>query len=174
MIEEIILVDSHDREIGFDEKLSVHVNGRLHRAFSVFIFRNNLKQMLLQKRAATKYHSSGMWTNACCSHPRKDESLDDAVSRRLNEELGILCSVNEMFQFHYRAEFDNKLIENEIDHVFFAEYDGLFDINEEEIESIRWISLDNLQTEIEQFPERFTPWFLIAWDKIRFLLKTNV
>lgn len=166
MEENIILVDENDLEIGWDEKLKVHREGQLHRAFSVFIFNHAHTKMLLQKRSERKYHSSRLWTNACCSHPRKGEELSAAVRRRMYEELGITCVVEELFQFCYREEFDNNLIEHEVDHVFVAEYEGVFFPDFEEVEKIKWVGLDELCCEIAYTPERFTSWFLIACPKV--------
>ena len=117
MQEQVILVDQQDREIGVAEKLEAHRKGKLHRAFSVFLF-NAKDEMLLQQRAAEKYHSGGLWTNTCCSHPRPGEPTEAAARRRLREEMGISCNLNKAFDFIYRAEFDNGLIEHELDHVF--------------------------------------------------------
>ncbi len=162
--EDIITVDDMDRETGHMEKLEVHKRGILHRAFSVMIF-NHEGEVLLQKRAKEKYHSPGLWSNACCSHQRVGETLAEAVSRGLLEELGIICHCREVFQFQYRVEFDNSLIEHEIDHVFFDQYDGKVLPNKEEVEEIQWIELDKLSEDMKEHPERYTYWFRIMMEQ---------
>ncbi|MEK7619489.1 MAG: isopentenyl-diphosphate Delta-isomerase, partial [Patescibacteria group bacterium] len=123
MQENCILVDETDHEIGTEEKMATHERGLLHRAFSVFVF-NASGELLLQQRAFEKYHSAGLWTNTCCSHPRPGEETLAAAYRRLQEEMGFDCPLNEMFTFRYLAPFPNGLTENEVDHVFFGMYDG--------------------------------------------------
>jgi isopentenyl-diphosphate delta-isomerase len=165
MSEMIILVDENDREIGVDEKLKVHKEGKLHRAFSIFIF-NSKGQMLLQKRARDKYHSAGLWSNACCSHPRAGESLEQAVHRRLKEEMGFDCGLEKVFHFTYKAEVGNGLIEHEVDHVFIGIYDGEVYPNPEEAEEFKWVDIDTLRKELKENPDKFTPWFRICVDKV--------
>jgi len=166
MHDEVILVDSQDREIGSCEKLKAHKEGFLHRAFSIFIF-NSKNEMLLHQRALGKYHSAGLWTNACCSHPRPGESLQNATARRLQEELGISCPVTPIGTFIYRAKVEPDLIEHEFDHLFSGNYDGPLDrLNPEEVANVRWIALPDLLQETKQHPERFTAWFLLALPKI--------
>lgn len=160
MSEYILTVDDQDRETGYMEKMEVHKKGVLHRAFSVMIF-NDKGETLLQKRAKCKYHSPGLWSNSCCSHQRKGGSLAEAVIRRIKEELGITCDCKEVFQFKYLAEFDNGLIEHELDHVFIGHYNGNVIPNEEEVEEIRWVPLDKLNKEMIEHPEQFTYWFKI-------------
>lgn len=160
MAEYILTVDEQDRETGFMEKMEVHEKGILHRAFSLMIF-NDKGEVLLQKRAKEKYHSPGLWTNSCCSHQRQGETLEEAVARRTKEELGITCDFKEVFKFKYRAEFDNSLTEHEIDHVFIGHYNGNIFPNQEEVEEIRWISLDKLNKEMTDHPDNFTYWFKI-------------
>lgn len=160
MSEHILTVDEQDIETGYMEKMEVHKKGVLHRAFSVMIF-NDKGEMLLQKRAKRKYHSPGLWSNSCCSHQRKGETLAEAVTRRIREELGISCDCKEVFQFKYMAEFDNGLIEHELDHVFIGQYNGIVFPNEEEVEEIRWVSYDRLRKEMREHPEYFTYWFQI-------------
>lgn len=160
MAEFILTVDGQDREAGYMEKMEVHKKGVLHRAFSVMIF-NHMGNVLLQKRAKKKYHSPGLWTNSCCSHQRAGETLAEAVSRRIREELGITCDCQEAFQFKYRVEFDNGLVEHEIDHVFIGHYDGKVYPNEDEVEEICWIPLDKLRVAIDEHPEAFTYWLKI-------------
>ncbi len=164
-MEHVILVNNQDDSIGTMEKMEAHEKGVLHRAFSVFLF-NEKGEMLLQQRAKSKYHSGGLWTNTCCSHPRPEESTLNAASRRLIEEMGIKAEVHEIFQFIYRAELDQGLIEHELDHVFFGHFDGEFEINKEEVESARYISKEELILEVDQTPENFTEWFKIALPEV--------
>jgi isopentenyl-diphosphate delta-isomerase len=164
-MEYVILVDEQDKAIGKMEKHQAHVEGVLHRAFSIFIF-NSEKELLLQKRASSKYHCGGLWTNACCSHPRENENTQDAANRRLEEEMGMQCSLTPIFTFVYKAGFENGLTEHEFDHVFFGESNQTPKINTEEVEAYRYISMDDLQQEIKEFPEKFTPWFIIALDRV--------
>ena len=164
-MEFVVLVDEQDNPIGKMEKQQAHIEGLLHRAFSIFIF-NSEKKLLLQKRASSKYHCGGLWTNSCCSHPRENENIQDAANRRLAEEMGMQCSLKPIFTFMYRAEFDNGLIEHEFDHVFFGESDQNPKINPEEVETYRYIAMENLQQEVKEFPQNFTPWFIIALDRV--------
>lgn len=163
-MDELILVNAEDEEIGYGEKAYVHEKGLLHRAFSVFIVNDG--KMLIQKRNRNKYHSGGLWTNACCSHPRKGESLKEAVHRRLEEELGIDCDVEELFDFMYRTVFAENLYEYEFDHVFLADYSGSIKLNREEASEIKWIDLQELKEDIVRRPEKYTSWFLIAVNKV--------
>lgn len=162
---QVILVDSHDRATGSMEKMEAHEKGLLHRAFSVFIF-NSHGEMLLQQRALEKYHSGGLWTNACCSHPAPGEETDAAARRRIKEELGLELSVEKIFDFTYRAEFGNGLTEYEFDHVFTANYEGPVLFNKEEVMDIRYISMEALKASIEKEPEIYTAWFLIAFPRV--------
>ena len=164
-MEFVVLVDEQDNPIGKMEKQQAHIEGLLHRAFSIFIF-NSEKKLLLQKRASSKYHCGGLWTNSCCSHPRENENIQDAANRRLAEEMGMQCSLKPIFTFMYRAEFDNGLIEHELDHVFFGESDQNPKINPEEVETYRYIAMEDLQQEVKEFPKNFTPWFIIALDRV--------
>jgi isopentenyl-diphosphate delta-isomerase len=164
-MEYVVLVDEQDNAIGTMEKQQAHVEGLLHRAFSIFIF-NSEKKLLLQKRASSKYHCGGLWTNSCCSHPRENENIQDAANRRLAEEMGMQCSLKPIFTFMYKAEFDNGLTEHEFDHVFFGESNQTPKINTEEVDDYRYISMDALQQEVKEFPENFTPWFIIALDRV--------
>lgn len=156
----LILVDSKDQEIGYLPKMEVHEKGLLHRAFSILIFNKN-GEMLLQQRAKVKYHSPGLWTNACCSHPKKDEVMLDNALARLQMEMGFQCDLHFAYKFEYRAEFENKLIEHELDHVFIGEYNEDPKPNKDEVEAFRWLSLQDLRKEINSNPEQFTPWFKI-------------
>ena len=132
MTHEVILVDEQDQEIGVMEKMEAHRQGLLHRAFSVFIF-NEKGEMLLQQRSLDKYHSGGLWTNACCSHPRPGEDIQRAAQRRLHEELGFVTSIEEIFDFIYKSPFDNGLTEHEFDHVFIGVYDDVIEPNQKEV-----------------------------------------
>ena len=164
--DKLIWVDLFDNEIGSGEKLETHVKNQLHRAFSVFIVHNG--KMLIQKRALEKYHSGGLWANSCCSHPRWGESLEDAVQKRLDEELGIpqgSCQPKELFSFNYFSQYDG-LSEYEIDHVFVADYCGEMNADPDEIMELRWISLEDLKKELESAPQTFSTWFLIAAPRV--------
>lgn len=158
MLEEVILVDAHDTCIGTMEKMEAHEKGLLHRAFSILLV-NEKGEMLLQQRALEKYHSPGLWTNACCSHPRPNESNLEAADRRLQEELGMTVSLNELFQFTYRAELEYGLIEHEIDHVFWGITNEDPTINLTEVMSYKWISLLELKQDMNAHPEKYTAWF---------------
>ena len=172
MEEHVILVDELDNEIGTMPKLEAHQKNQLHRAFSVFIW-NSKNEMLLQKRASSKYHSPNLWTNACCSHPRQNESTIDAAHRRLQEEIGITTKLTHSFQFIYQIAFENNLFENELDHVFIGKYDATPALNLDEVSEYRWVRMEDLQKEIEQAPSTFTYWFKYIIDnypsKILFL-----
>jgi isopentenyl-diphosphate delta-isomerase len=159
-MEMVILVNENDEETGLMEKLQAHQLGLLHRAVSVFIF-NSKDQMLIHKRAAGKYHSAGLWTNATCSHPRKGESTKSAAERRLKEEMGINCSLEKKFTFIYKAVLNNNLTEHELDHVYSGYFEGTPILNPEEVESFKWITLEELKKETTQHPEKFTEWFKI-------------
>ncbi len=163
MEEHVILVDELDNEIGTMPKLEAHQKNQLHRAFSVFIW-NSKNEMLLQKRASGKYHSPNLWTNACCSHPRQNESTIDAAHRRLQEEIGITTKLTHSFQFIYQIAFENNLFENELDHVFIGKYDATPALNLDEVSEYRWVRMEDLQKEIEQAPSTFTYWFKYIID----------
>jgi len=160
-IEQVILVDEHDNEIGSMEKIEAHEKALLHRAFSIFVF-NDSGQMMIQQRALSKYHSPGLWTNTCCSHPRPGESLDDATSRRIIEEMGFSCDMREVFSFIYNAPFDHGLTEHELDHVFMGIYNDSPEINPEEVADWKWIEVDELLSDVQLNPQDFTVWFKIA------------
>lgn len=165
-MEFVVLVDEQDNAIGTMEKQQAHVEGVLHRAFSIFIF-NSEKKLLLQKRASSKYHCGGLWTNTCCSHPRENETVLDAANRRLEEEMGMSCNLQSIFSFVYKAEFENGLTEHEFDHVFFGESNQTPTLNLEEVEDFRYVGMEELQIEINENPAHFTPWFLIALDRVK-------
>jgi isopentenyl-diphosphate delta-isomerase len=162
---EVVLVDASDCELGVMEKMEAHVKGVLHRAFSVFIY-NSEGHMLLQQRADDKYHSAGLWTNACCSHPFPGEDLLTAANRRLSEEMGMTADLRASFSFIYKAELGNGLTEHEYDHVFVGNTDQLPAINPAEVKSYRWASEEQIQHEINTTPENFTAWFLIAFPML--------
>ena len=172
--DKLIWVDLFDHEIGYGEKLGTHVNNQLHRAFSVFIVYDG--KMLIQKRALEKYHSGGLWANACCSHPRWGESLADAVQKRMEEELGIpqgRCQPRELFSFNYFSQYDG-LSESEIDHVFLTDYNGTMNVDSDEIMELRWVSLEDLKTEMENAPKTFSTWFLIAAPRVMEYVKNGM
>ncbi|MYE91072.1 isopentenyl-diphosphate Delta-isomerase, partial [Candidatus Poribacteria bacterium] len=158
MQEHVILVDSMGREIGTEEKLKAHREGKLHRAFSIFIF-NTRGELLLQKRSATKYHSGGLWTNTCCSHPRLGESHYCAARRRLNEEMGFDCELTELFSFIYHAELENHLFEHELDSVFVGRYNGQPVPNPAEVDDWQWRDTEKLKRDVGNNPEHYTYWF---------------
>ena len=164
-MQQVILVNESDQQIGIEEKLKAHQLGLLHRAFSIFIF-NKKKELLLQQRARTKYHSPLLWTNTCCSHPMPGESTAQAAHRRLHEELGFDCNLKESFTFLYKTEFDNGLIEHEFDHVFIGYYDQQIVPNKQEIESVKWISLENLKDDIQKNQEKYSYWLRQCFSKL--------
>jgi isopentenyl-diphosphate Delta-isomerase len=160
MQKEILIptVDVDDNIIGNGEKLSVHLSGQLHRAFSILIY-NEKGQMLIHQRAMGKYHSEGLWTNACCGHPNVGESMETAVKRRLQEEMGIVCTLEFDFKFQYRAVFENGLIENEIDHVYRGVINSSFEVNPEEVMAYKWANTEEIKADMEGFPKKYTVWF---------------
>lgn len=161
----LILVDENDVETGHSDKDTVHKKGYLHRAFSVFIF-NSMGFLMLQRRAMGKYHSPGLWSNTCCSHPRKGEKTSAACSRRVMEEMGIQCNLNFAFSFTYRAEFENGLIEHEFDHVYFGFTDKIAKPNAQEVMDWKYISIKELQKNILTNPEDYTEWLKICFAKV--------
>ena len=165
MGDQIVLVDKDDREVGKAEKMAVHKKGLLHRAFSVLVF-NSKGELLLQQRAKEKYHCGGLWTNTCCSHPRKGETVSQAAHRRLLEEMGVDCELEEIFSFSYRVDFPNGLTENEFDHVLMGKSDDQPKPDPKEVEQWRWVSLRALRTEIRKNPEIYTYWFKILIEKL--------
>lgn len=175
MEEKVILVNDQDQPTGLCEKMEAHKKGLLHRAFSIFIF-NSKNQMLIHKRAKGKYHSGGLWTNACCSHPREHETIQKAAHRRLREEFGFDCELQEVFSFTYKAVLDKGLQEHEFDHVLLGRFEGPIDApNPDEIEEYRWIDIKALIQETEIMPEKYTIWFLIALktEKMQQILATS-
>lgn len=165
MLRDIILVDDNDQEIGTGEKMAVHIQGLRHRAFSVFVF-NSQGELLLQKRAAAKYHGGGLWTNTCCSHPRPGEDTLSAAARRLFEEMGFSCSLREVMELSYSFTMPNGLIENEYDHVFFGEFSGEPTLNPTEAEDWAWVKIDKILVDIKKNPEKYTPWFCLIVEEI--------
>ena len=158
--EMLILVDENDNELGLMEKMEAHQKGLLHRAFSVFLL-NDSNQLLLQKRALDKYHSPGLWTNTCCSHPRKNEKVIDAGHRRLFEEMGIKSELKPFTSFVYKAEFDNSLTEHELDHVYLGKSDDLPELNPEEAMEYKFVNPDRLIEDMKENPSNYTVWFRI-------------
>jgi isopentenyl-diphosphate delta-isomerase len=157
-MEMVILVDEHDLATGTMEKMEAHRKGELHRAFSVLIF-NTKGEMLLQKRAKNKYHSGGLWTNACCSHPLPGENIEAAARRRLQEEMGIDLLPEFSHKFIYKTKLDQDLIEHELDHVFIGTFNGVPEINKDEVEGWKFVSIDWLEKDMQQHPEAYTYWF---------------
>ena len=161
----LILVDENDNPIGKMEKTITHQQGILHRAFSVFIF-NTKGEMLLQQRALNKYHSGGLWTNTCCSHPRYGEELNDAANRRLFEEMGMSCKLEYAFNFIYKVNFENGLTEHEFDHVFIGISDTQPLISKDEVSNWKYVKPEDIISEMDSHPEYFTEWFKIAFTKV--------
>lgn len=164
-MENVILVDSLDRPIGMMEKMEAHRRGLLHRAISVVLF-NDRGQLLLQHRAEGKYHSGGLWTNTCCSHPRPGEAVQDAAMRRLGEEMGIACQLRPSFQFIYRAELDHGLTEYELDHVFVGTFNGNPEPNPAEAQGYRWAEPLDVQADMAENPGNYTEWFKILLPEL--------
>lgn len=171
-MEKVILVDEYDNEIGIEEKIKTHQAGLLHRAFSVFIVNKN-GDLLLQQRSLNKYHSAGLWTNTCCSHPRPNENVTNAAERRLQEEMGFTTKLKPIFQFIYNVAFENGLSEHEYDHVLLGEYNGEIRINEQEVADFKFVALDAIEDLIATTPEQFTTWFRIAFPRLKQWLQAN-
>jgi len=170
---EVILVNEHDVQTGTMEKMEVHQKALLHRAFSVFVF-NEKGEILLQQRAAKKYHSAGLWTNACCSHPRPGEETLTAAQTRLQEEMGFNTSLKKAFDFIYKAPFDNGLTEYEFDHVFVGTYNGTITPNAEEVSDYCFKPVEEIKNSIQSHPQKYTEWFKIAFPKMEaYLEKTS-
>lgn len=162
---EVILVDENDNEIGTGEKIKTHKEGKLHRAFSIFVF-NSKGQLLLQRRAKSKYHSGGLWTNTCCSHPIPDEPIEKTVHRRLKEEMGFDCELKEIFSFTYKVNFDNDLFEHEYDHVFVGKFNGKPNPNPEEVDEWKWVDVEELKKDIQENPDNYSYWLKASIDKV--------
>lgn len=163
--QDVILVSEKDEVLGTMEKMEAHKKGVLHRAFSVFIF-NNKGQMLLQQRASEKYHGGKLWSNTCCSHPYPGEDVEEAAQRRLKEEMGFTAPLKKVFEFLYKAEVENGLIEHEYDHVFAGVYQGSIVINKGEVADYCYEDMDDLKWAINEKPEKFTAWFRLAFPTI--------
>lgn len=178
-VEQVILVDEKDNPVGVAEKLEAHQQGLLHRAFSIFIF-NSKGEMLLQQRALHKYHSGGLWTNACCSHPDPCEETVAAAQRRLKEEMGFEVLVEKVFDLIYKTEVDNGLTEHEFDHVFAGEYNNPVDFNKNEVMDVCYKGMPEIRDSLRTHPEKYTPWFHLAfpgieeWWSRRYKEKTEV
>jgi isopentenyl-diphosphate delta-isomerase len=170
---EVILVNESDVQIGTIEKMEAHRKALLHRAFSVFIF-NQHGEMLLQKRAANKYHSPLLWTNACCSHPMPGEATIDAAHRRLIEELGFDTELTHAFHFIYQTAFDNGLTEHELDHVFIGYYDGTIHPNAHEVDVHQFFTIPQIEVELTSNADQYTSWFKIAFPELlKYLAKAT-
>lgn len=165
-MQQVILVNENDEQTGVMEKMEAHRKALLHRAFSIFIF-NSKGEMLLQQRALQKYHSGGLWTNACCSHPFPGEDTLAGAKRRLNEELGFATELKEIFDFIYHSGFENGLTEFEFDHVFAGVYDGMIFPDKNEVSDYCFMSMDEIETSMKNHPGKFTAWFHIALPRIR-------
>ena len=162
----VIHVDENDSVLGYVPKLQAHQEGLLHRAVSILLF-NEKGEWLLQKRADHKYHSGGLWSNTCCSHPYPEEEVQTAAERRLFEEMGISCSLKKMYSFIYRAELDNDLTEHEIDHLFFGKYEGAPILNPEEVSDWKFITLKDLEKDLLDNPENYTQWFKLIFSRVK-------
>lgn len=168
---DVILVDEHDVQTGTMEKMEVHLKALLHRAFSVFVF-NEKGEMLLQKRATKKYHSAGLWTNACCSHPKPGEETLTAAEIRLQQEMGFNVVLKKAFEFIYKAPFENGLTEHEYDHVFIGSYNGEIVPDAEEVSDYCYKSVEDIKNSIQSHPQNYTEWFKIAFPKMEAYLET--
>jgi len=161
----VIQVDENDNILGYVPKMEAHRTGVLHRAISILVF-NSKGEWVLQKRVKEKYHSAGLWTNSCCSHPYPNETTQHAAHRRLQEEMSLTCLLKEKFSFIYKAELDNGLIEHELDHIFIGFSDAIPTPNPSEVSEWRCISTEDLKTEMSAFPNRFTEWFKIIVPEV--------
>lgn len=170
--EQVILVNENDEAIGLMPKLEAHQKAVLHRAFSVFVL-NDKNEIMLQQRAAEKYHSPLLWTNTCCSHQRDGETNVQAGTRRLYEEMGFETPIKELFHFIYKAPFDNGLTEHELDHVMIGTYNQEPKINREEVESWKWMSIDAIKTDMAQNPTIYTVWFKIIFDEFYHYIESH-
>ena len=168
--EKVVLVDKNNNQIGLMPKMEAHLKGVLHRAFSVIIF-NSSGEIMLQKRASTKYHTPKLWSNTCCSHQREKENNISAGKRRLKEEMGFVTNLYDFDSFIYHVSFSNGLIEHEFDHILLGVYNGIPKINPDEVDEWKWISIDELCIDIEKNPEKYTAWFKIIINKYSESLK---
>ncbi len=165
-MKQVILVNEFDQPIGVLEKLEAHQKGLLHRAFSIFIF-NDSNELMLQRRAFDKYHSGGLWTNTCCSHPDPNEGVLEACHRRLQEEMGFDTELDFVTSFIYRAELDQNLIEHEFDHVYIGKYRDNPVINESEVSEWKFVNLADLENDMKKHPDHYTVWFKIIFSKVK-------
>lgn len=166
MKKEIILVDKNNKKIGVEGKLKAHKEGKLHRAFSIFVF-NSKGELLIQQRAKRKYHSGGIWSNTVCGHPKPNESYNKAIHRRLKEEMGFDCKLKKLFYFIYNTGFQNGLIENEYDCVFIGKFNGIPILNPKEVMNYKWNSIGKLKQDILRYPNKYTIWLKIALKRIK-------
>lgn len=170
--EQVILVNTNDEPIGLMNKLEAHEKAVLHRAFSVFVL-NNKNEVMLQQRAHHKYHSPLLWTNTCCSHQRAGETNLEAGKRRLEEEMGFVTDLKELFHFIYKAPFDNGLTEHELDHVMIGYYNGEPQINPDEVESWKWMDIEAIREDMKNQPQIYTVWFKIIFDEFYHYLEDH-
>ena len=170
--EKVILVNENDEPRGAMDKQEAHMTGILHRAFSVFIF-NTRGEMLLQQRALGKYHSGGLWTNTCCSHPQPEEVTIDAAKRRLKEEMGIEAEIEKIFDFVYKVEFENGLTEHEFDHVYAGEYEGRIEANPAEVKDFCYKDMNAIKESLQSHPQKYTAWFSLAFPGVEKWWKQN-
>lgn len=167
----VILVDEKDTPVGEMEKMEAHRKALLHRAFSVFVF-NKKNELMLQQRAAGKYHSPLLWTNTCCSHPRPGETTETTAHRRLTEEMGFDCDLTEIFSFIYKEPLDQGLTEHEFDHVFVGIFNETPAINPDEVEAWKWMKMEDIASDLVKNPGNYTVWFRIAFERVRgYLIK---
>ncbi len=164
-MEEVVLVDENDRPVGRAEKAEAHASAKLHRAFSVFVF-DSAGRLLLQKRAKAKYHSGGLWSNTCCSHPRPGEATESAARRRLGEEMGFDCEITKVFDLVYYAELENKLFEHEYDHVFVGRFDGSPVQDTAEVEDWKWTDVRTLAGDLRANPLLYSYWLRVSFDEL--------
>ena len=163
--QEVILVTEEDKPIGTVGKMQAHEKGLLHRAFSIFIF-DKVGRMLLQQRSIEKYHSALLWSNTCCSHPFPNENIKEAALRRLQEEMGFTTTLQKLFEFKYRAEVENNLVEHEYDHIFVGSYEGEISINKKEVADYCYEDMDRVKWAINEKPDKFTIWFRLIFPTI--------
>jgi len=162
-MDEVILVDSDDNFLGTMEKMQAHKEGKLHRAFSIYLT-NDQGDFLLQRRAANKYHSAGLWTNTCCSHPLPEESNMEAAIRRLDQEMGIATSLNHLYHFTYKVEFDNGLTEHELDHVYLGKFNDAPNPDPNEVMEWKYMSADDIIKDVKENPDNYTEWFKLSYE----------
>jgi len=165
MREEVILVDAHDEQVGTAEKLDAHRKGILHRAFSILIF-NSKGEMMLQQRAKTKYHCGGLWSNACCGHPRPGETVEKAAKRRLMEEMSFVCELSKIFEYVYRVKLDKGMNEHEFLHVYKGVFDGVPKLNPVEADDWKWMDVNELKKDVNLNPKNYSPWFKLTLERL--------